>query len=124
VPDIYFLRKERGAWTFQTCQRPIADLEPIYGKFISDRMKAMFNEIEFKVPAGGNMAKLTGLKIISDKQQPGIDRIRPIMQFLEDNYEILINCFDPSKSVIRSKKNNTTFRYHWMISPCTFTKKT
>lgn len=48
VPDLYYLRKETGAWTFQTCQKPIAELADLYGKFTTDRMKAMFNEIEFK----------------------------------------------------------------------------
>ncbi len=48
VPDLYYLRKEKGAWTFQTCQKPISDLEQVYGKFTTDRMRAAFNEIEFK----------------------------------------------------------------------------
>ena len=48
VPDLYYLRKEVGAWTFQTCQKPIADLKEMYGEFTTDRMRAAFNEIEFK----------------------------------------------------------------------------
>jgi DNA replication protein DnaC len=48
VPDLYYLRKENGAWTLQTCQYPIAKLEEKYGKFTTDRMRAAFNEIELK----------------------------------------------------------------------------
>ncbi len=48
VPDLYYYRKEFGAWTFQTCQRPVAGLESEYGKFTTDRMRAAFNEIHFK----------------------------------------------------------------------------
>jgi len=48
VPDSYPMRKENGAWTFQTCQRPIKGLESEYGEYITDRMRAAFNEIEFK----------------------------------------------------------------------------
>ncbi len=48
VPDLYYLRKENGAWTFQTCQRPIDQLTELYGMFTTDRMKAAFNEIHFK----------------------------------------------------------------------------
>jgi DNA replication protein DnaC len=48
VSDLYYLRKENGAWTLQTCQYPIAKLEEKYGKFTTDRMRAAFNEIELK----------------------------------------------------------------------------
>lgn len=60
VPDLYYLRKENGAWTFQTCQHSLKqpwdkrnDKEPPplinkYGVFTVDRMIASFNEIELK----------------------------------------------------------------------------
>lgn len=56
------------------------------------------------------MAKLSGLKInSSESKQLSVDRIRPILDFLEENYEILINCFDTSKSSISSKKKKYNF---------------
>ncbi|MDD5358543.1 MAG: hypothetical protein PHX80_05310 [Candidatus Nanoarchaeia archaeon] len=48
VPDLYYLRKEHGSWTFQTCQKAIDDLEPLYGLFITSRMHAMFNEFHLE----------------------------------------------------------------------------
>jgi hypothetical protein len=60
VPDLYYLRKENGSWTFQTCQYSLTqpwdrgkDKEPPplinkYGIFTVDRMIASFNEIELK----------------------------------------------------------------------------
>jgi predicted P-loop ATPase len=49
--------------------------------------------------------RLTGLKIEKAKINFN-DRIAPIIDFLRDNYDIRINCFDSSKSIIRSKKKN------------------
>ena len=68
------------------------------------------------------MAKLTGLNITNDKKV-SIDMIRQILDFLDENYEILINCFNTSKSFIRSKKNNTAFPSPSTISPFTCTRK-
>jgi len=58
VPDLYYLRKENGSWTFQTCQYSLTepwdktkDPPPLikkYGIFTVDRMIASFNEIELK----------------------------------------------------------------------------
>jgi DNA replication protein DnaC len=57
VVDLYYMRKETGAWTLQTCQHPITfkgkeqSDDPLiarYGKFTMDRMRAAFNEIELK----------------------------------------------------------------------------
>jgi predicted P-loop ATPase len=46
---------------------------------------------------------LTGLNI--DKPKVNFnDRISPIVEFLRENYDIRVNCFDSSKSIIRSKK--------------------
>ena len=52
--------------------------------------------------------KLSGLKIEKAKFNFN-DRIAPIIDFLRDNYDIRINCFDTSKSIIRSKKKQYKF---------------
>ncbi len=65
-------------------------------------------KLNLKVTAGDNMAKLSSLKITYDKKHT-FDRLAPILEFLNDNYEILINSFDTSKSVIRSKKKQYNY---------------
>ena len=47
--------------------------------------------------------RLTGLKIEKAKVSFN-DRIAPIIEFMRENYDIRINCFDSSKSIIRSLK--------------------
>jgi len=53
--------------------------------------------------------KLTGLKIDKASQPLNSDKIRPILDFLNEHYEIRINCFDSSHSTIHSKKKQ--YRY-------------
>ncbi|MBI9052488.1 MAG: hypothetical protein JEY96_01640 [Bacteroidales bacterium] len=48
IPNIIHLREHEGSWTHATAQRPIESFEPIYGRVTTNRMTAMFNEIEFK----------------------------------------------------------------------------
>ncbi len=53
--------------------------------------------------------RLTGLKIEKAARPISPDKIAQILEFLKDNYEIRINCFDNSKSSIRSTKRQYEF---------------
>jgi hypothetical protein len=48
IPSIIHLREHYGAWTHATCQNKIIELNDIYGEVTTNRMIALFNEIEFK----------------------------------------------------------------------------
>lgn len=48
IPSIIHLREHYGSWTHATCQNQITQLDDTYGKVSTNRMTALFNEIEFK----------------------------------------------------------------------------